>query len=241
MYAVIETPYNLNATFNTSTKTVDSTIPLKFCSSIRRPVWRGSSDRKSPKRDVRVCIALKLNQKLDNNIPTTTHKTYNEVWKSLPSVFWCVFKASQYFQTPCWVVYLSAAGPRVSLYYVNGRLETWSRIWMKFDPSFEESTSKISLKFAWNLSKRLPTSPHAKRDDVRSFRSNYFFVENKVYFKSGAIFAADRAVRGNPRKPLTRNKRVYLKEGIRNPELDSGIRNKKTKMKIRRHENFNEG
>ena len=64
---------------------------------------------------------------------------------------------------------------------------------MLFDP----------LKFAWNLTTRLPASPHAKKDDVRSFRSNYFsekfiytlaFVENKVYFKSGAIFAADRAV-----------------------------------------------
>ena len=113
----------------------------------------------------------------------------------------CVFKATQCFQTPFWAVYLSAAGPRGSLYSVNGRLETISRIWMKFGPSFKESTSKTSLKFAWNLSTRLPASPYGKKDDAAgqlifgsSFVETQAFVENKVHFKPGAIFAADQAV-----------------------------------------------
>ena len=38
---------------------------------------------------------------------------------------------------------------------------------MKFGPSFEESTSKSSVKFAWNLS--LPASPYGKKDDMWSF------------------------------------------------------------------------
>ena len=77
------------------------------------------------KRDIRVCMALKINRNLDNNIPITTHKNYNKVWKSLPGVFCCVFKASQCFQTPFWAVYLSATCPRASLYYVNNKVGNW--------------------------------------------------------------------------------------------------------------------
>ena len=74
-------------------------------------------------------MTLKLNQNLDNNIPSKTHKKYNKAWKSsLPGVFYCFFKASQCFQTEFRAVYLSAAGPPALLYYVNGRLETAGRI-----------------------------------------------------------------------------------------------------------------
>ena len=75
---------------------------------------------------------------------------------------------------------------------------------MSLEPSFDENTSKTSLKFAWKLSTHLPASPHVKNDDVRSIRSNYFsekFIHwdtglrwKQSLFKSGAIIAADRAV-----------------------------------------------
>ena len=43
-----------------------------------------------------------------------------------------------------------------------------------------ESTTKTPLKFAWNLSTRLPALPYAKKNDVRSFRSNYS-LEKFIY------------------------------------------------------------
>ena len=75
---------------------------------------------------------------------------------------------------------------------------------MKFGPAFKESTSKTSLKFAWNLSSRLPASPYGKKDDVRSLLGSSF-TEEFIYwdtgfrwkqssFQTGSIFAADRAV-----------------------------------------------
>ena len=64
------------------------------------------------------------------------------------------------------------------------RLETTSQIWMKCGPSFEESTSKTSLKFAWNFSTRLPASPYGKKDDVRSFLGSWF-SENFIYWDTG--------------------------------------------------------
>ena len=96
-------------------------------------------------------------------------------------MFCCVFKASQCFQTPFSAVYLSAAGPRASLYYVNDKVGN-----KKFDPSFEESTSKTSpnLKFAWKWSTRLPASPYVKKDDVRSFLGSSF-SEKFIYWDTG--------------------------------------------------------
>ena len=61
----------------------------------RRLMWH----RWPCKHDIRVCMALKWNRNLDNYVPITTHKNYNKVWKTLPGVFCCVFKASQCFQT----------------------------------------------------------------------------------------------------------------------------------------------
>ena len=72
-------------------------------------------------------MALKLNRNLDNNIPITTHTKYNKAWKSLPGVFCCVFKASQFFRTPFWAVYLSATCPRASLYYVNDNVGNYKK------------------------------------------------------------------------------------------------------------------
>ena len=103
-----------------------------------------------------------------------TPQKYTQVWKSLPGVFCCVFNALQCFQTQFWAVYLLAAGPRVSLYYVNGKVGNYKSNLKKIWPAFGESTSKTSLKFAWNLSTRLPVSPYGKKDDVRSFLGNWF-------------------------------------------------------------------
>ena len=55
---------------------------------------------------------------------------------------------------------------------------------MKFGPLFKESTSKTSLKFAWNLSSRLPASPYGKKDDVRSLQGSSF-TEEFIYWDTG--------------------------------------------------------
>ena len=64
-------------------------------------------------------MALKLNRNLDNNIPTKNIIKSEKAYPVCFAVFSRLLSASNY---------LSAAGPRASLYYVNGRLETTSRI-----------------------------------------------------------------------------------------------------------------
>ena len=70
------------------------------------------------------------------------------------------------------------------------------------------------------LSTRLPASLYVKKDDVRSFLGAHFWrssfietqalVENKVDFKAGTIFAADRAVSLECRdKPTLKPRREY--------------------------------
>ena len=74
------------------------------------------------------------------------------------------------------------------------RLETTSRISMKFGPSFEESTSKTSLIFTWNL--RAVVSNFQESGD-KSENSNYFLsaqndpfgeLFSKIIFKSSSEF-----------------------------------------------------
>ena len=79
----------------------------------------------------------------------------------------CLFVFSWLLRTQRF--YLSTAGQRTALYFVNDKV---GKLEVLFDPSFEESTSKTSLKFTWNSSTWLPASPCAKKDDVRSFLSN---------------------------------------------------------------------
>ena len=120
------------------------------------------------KRDIRVCMALELNRNLDNIIPTT------------PGVLCCIFKASQCFQTPFWAVYLSAAGPRASLYCVTGKVgnlkSNLNVIWPVIWGEHFGNLAKICF--------RSPASPHTKTDDLRSFRSN-FFSEKFIYWDTG--------------------------------------------------------
>ena len=87
--------------------------------------------QRSPKRNRTVCMALKFDRKLNNNIPSKPYKNYNKVWES----------------SPFWAVYLSPAGPRAVLFYVNEKV---GKLEVEFDPSFEENTSETSLcQEAW--------------------------------------------------------------------------------------------
>ena len=82
-------------------------------------------------------MVLKFDQKLDNNIPSKTHKNYNQVWKKLT---WCVLLCFQGFlelPNAVLVVFLSEACPRPALYYVSDKV------------------GKLDVEFVCNLTRHL--------------------------------------------------------------------------------------
>ena len=89
----------------THTLSLSNRAQLSLCASY--------SKHRSPKDNVslRVCMEFKFDRKLNNSIPSYT-----------PGVFCCVFMASQSFRKPFLAVYLSVAGPRAALYYVNEKV-----------------------------------------------------------------------------------------------------------------------
>ena len=70
-------------------------------------------------------------------------------------MFCCVFKVSQRFQTLFWAVELSAAGPRASLYYVNGKVGNYksnlNKIWPVIWGEHFENLAKIYLKLKHSI------------------------------------------------------------------------------------------
>ena len=82
-----------------------------------RWTYRYTQDHRSPKRNIRVCMALEFDRKLNNNIPSKTYQNYNKVWECSLGVFCCVFFHG--FSELPKAVYLSSSGPRAGLYYVN--------------------------------------------------------------------------------------------------------------------------
>ena len=67
-------------------------------------------------------MELKLNRNLDNNIPTKPTKNIiksEKAYRVCFAVFSMLFSASKRCLEP---FYLSAAVPRASLYYVNGKV-----------------------------------------------------------------------------------------------------------------------
>ena len=153
-------------------------------------------------------MALKFDRILNQNIPSKTYKNYNyKVWEKLTSRVSELSKAilsglSLSGWSTCWTVLWKWQG-----------WKSWSRILMNLDRSFEESTSETALKFAWNLSTRLPASPYAKKDDLRSFLSNSF-TEKVIYrdtgFRCKTMLNSNRGLYYLPRASLCARDFVFV-------------------------------
>ena len=118
--------------------------------------------------------------------------------------------------------YLSTAGQRAALYYVKDKV---GKLEVQFDPSFEESTSKTSLKFnsLGTQARGYPLPHHVPRKmtcgpfwatHCRRFIETQAFDENKVEFKSGADKPFHWTVMSNLQSNLGTSNKICATGGI---------------------------